>query len=361
MTNFRVALIGVYPPPFGGVSVTIMELANQLFNDKIPFRLFTPMVPRRVAPDYLCYYDNHVFNISENLFFRVRKFKPDVIHIQESTLNWRIGLLSKLMGIPVIHHVHGERFPDMFLRMPPMSRLLLKTFAKTAEGIIAVSHDLAKFIESLGVDHHRIHVIPSLLPFENTAFSASDKLAAGGELLTLVTTGYKPFTYPHYGFNLVPSVAKRLKEKNIRFKWYLVGQASRQQAETFRNTLSENGLQNQVEFIGELERPQLLGLLESAHLFVRTKYSDSYGLVIAEAHQLGCHCLFGDNNPHFNDGDRLVKYRTGDADDLTAKLLELIPMVSLDKSETQASPFTVEALENYKSIKRVYKAVTGKC
>jgi len=357
MQNFRIVLIGSYPPPFGGVSTNVMQLAEQLVRENsYSVRVFAPNRFDESAPEYISRYSIRSIDISRNLFFKLREFRPDIIHSQQSTLDWRIGFVSKVLGIPIIHHIHGERFPDQYIQMSPINRLLLGFTAKTSTAIITVSSDLANFIKTLKVDSRHIYIIPSLLPLEENLI-VRDKFALSSKQLMIVTTGFYPFANPHYGFQLVPYVARKLRENNIRFTWYLVGQAGKPELDVFHQSLVENGVQGCVEFIGELGRPQMLSLLRDSHIYVRTKYSDSFGIVIAEAHQLGCHCLYGDNNPYFQEGPRLTTYRTGDVDFLTEKLLAVISQTSLDKPRYVESPFANEAQENYETIKRIYEEV----
>jgi len=332
-----------------------MQLAEHLAKENFSIRVFASNQPQDDVPEYVSHYSLRSIDISRNLFFKIKKFRPDLIHSHQSTLDWRMIFVSKTLGIPVIHHVHGERFPEQFVQMSPFKRLLLRLAARTSTAVIAVSSDLADFITTLKDDSRHIYVIPCLLPLEENLMSR-DKAVSSKQLM-IVTTGYYPFANPHYGFQLVPPVAKRLQEKGIRFIWYLVGQASKPELEIFRCSLAENGVQDSVVFIGALDRPQMLGLLRDVHIYVRTKYSDSFGIVIAEAHQLDCHCLFGDNNLYFQEGHRLTKYRTGDVDSLTSKLLDIIKQIEPNGPRNMESPFADEAMANYQKIKNLYEQV----
>jgi glycogen(starch) synthase len=356
MQEFRIALTGGYPPPFGGVSTSVMQLAEQLVKEERSVRVFALNDFQSEVPEYVCRHRPNSIDVSHNLFFKMREFGPDIIHSHQSTLDWRMGFFSTILGTPIIHHVYGERFPDQYTHKSLIKRSLIRLFAKSSAAVIAVSSDLADLFATLGVENHRIYVIPCLLPLEENLIP-TDTAASSSEEYVIVTTGFYPFANPHYGFHLVPPVARKLKRNDVRFKWYLVGQASKPEMDAFHDLLVNNGVQNYVEFIGEMGRPQMLDLLKKAHIYVRTKYSDSFGIVIAEAHQLGCYCLFGDNNPYFEDGPRLTKYRTGDVESLTSKLLEIIQQMSLDKPQYVESPFATEAEANYEAIKQVYEDV----
>jgi len=360
MKHLKIALTGGYPPPYGGVSTYVMQLAENLLRDNFSIHVFAGNRVGDEAPDYVSWHHSYrSADVSRNLYFKIKKFKPEIIHSHQSTLDWRIGFVSKILGIPIVHHIHGERFPEQFSQLPLKNRLLLGFTAKTSTAIIAASTDLANFISTLEVDSRRIFVIPSLLPLEEHLIPDNNEFCNRG-FFTIVTTGFYPFANLHYGFHLVPPVARKLREKGINFKWYLVGQAIKLEIENFQCLLAENGVQESVIYIGELERPQMIDLLRSSHIYLRTKYSDSFGIVIAEAHQLGCYCLFGDNNPYFQEGPRLNRYRTGDVDSLTEKLLEIISQITLDKPQNVDSPYAAEAKRNYEAIKKIYEGVVVK-
>jgi len=100
----------------------------------------------------------------------------------------------------------------------------------------------------------------------------------------------------------------------------------------------------------------MIALLGAAHVYVRTKFSDSFGIVIAEAHQLGCYCLFADNNPYFQaDGKRLFSYRVGSRDSITEELLEILAQLDPNAPPDMESRFRKEAESHYQQIKQLYR------
>ena len=162
-----------------------------------------------------------------------------------------------------------------------------------------------------------------------------------------------------YGFDLIPPVAFMLKQKSVDFVWLIVGHGMEQEKQPVRSALSRLGLQDHVLLIGEVDRFQMIDVLRCSHIYVRTKYSDSFGLVIAEAHQLGCHCLFGDNNPYFQESKRLTKYRVGDVDSLTGKLFKTIGKIDVAAPRDTESQFAEEAFTNYRKVKDLYRQITS--
>ncbi len=360
--NVRIAIVGSYPPPYGGVSTNVMQLAVHLKREGYNIRVFagTPEQADLANDVYFCSARDK--NFSKNLLFKLKEFNPHLIHSHASTLRTSVTLFSKLLGIPLIHQVYGERFPLQYEKFSTFHQWGIKWTSQQARMIIPASYDLADFFLRLGVKESRIRTIPCLLPLEDVDFGEERNISAEikSNQLVLVTTGYYPFKNTHYGFGLIPNTARKLQEQGIDFVWFLVGQGTDAEINIYRRKLVEANVEDRVTFLGELERPAILELLQRTHIYVRTKYSDSFGIVIAEAHQLGCHCLIGDNNPYFQEGHRIAKYKTGDVDSLTSHLLEMIPQIDPKGTRDLNSQFATEARMNYEHIKQVYNEVLTK-
>lgn len=360
--KLRIAMVGSYPPPYGGVSTTLMQLAVHLKSEKHDVRVFATSPEQANLTNDIYFFSARDKILTRNLLYKLKKFNPQLIHSHASTLRTSTTLFSIILGIPLIHQVYGERFPLQYERFSVFRKWKTRWLAKQAQMIICASADLAEFFLKLGVEKSRIYTIPCLLPIEvNEIIDEFTNLnESRPNLIILLTTGYYPFDNNHYGFDLIPEIALNLQEKGVDFIWFLVGQGSELQKETYSQKLIDAKVEDRVTFIGELDRPEILKLLHQSHVYVRTKYSDSFGIVIAEAHQLGCHCLIGDNNPYFQEGDRITRYKTGDETSLTNCLLEIINQINPQGLRSMDSQFSIEAKINYENIKQVYdKIITG--
>lgn len=357
----KIALTGLYPPPLGGVSSSVKQLAFHLRQDGYRVRIFVDVKEAANKVQDVYWYSLKSINPKRNLFFKIKEYQPDLIHCHSS--NWRINiaLVARFLSLPLIHHIYGERFPRQFQELSWEKRLLAKWSLRQARHIIAASSQLACFVKTLGIRPERIHYIPCLLPLETLPSSPVlppriRSLLQNREKILLLSTG---FYQPHYGFSLIPEAAARLKERKIDFVWLVVGKGSREKVNLFQQSVDRYQVGDRVIPVGELDRAAMITLLSKVHVYVRTKYSDSFGIVIAEAHQLGCYCLFGDNNPYFlTDRDRLFSYQTGDTDSLTELLFHVLTQIKPGSLPEPQSRFREEARGNYERIKRIYHSVS---
>lgn len=78
-------------------------------------------------------------------------------------------------------------------------------------------------------------------------------------------------------------IAKRLKEENIKFKWYLIGDGPERY--NLENYIKNNNLENYVIMLGYISN--CYPYIKNSNLVVSTSLSESYGLSIVEALNLG--------------------------------------------------------------------------
>ena len=81
------------------------------------------------------------------------------------------------------------------------------------------------------------------------------------------------------GIDIAVGAAKILKERNLRFKWYVAGEGN--QRKKLENMIEEYGLKNIFILLGNVSNPY--GMLADATIYVQPSRLESYGLAINEA------------------------------------------------------------------------------
>lgn len=87
---------------------------------------------------------------------------------------------------------------------------------------------------------------------------------------------------PVKGFDLAVEAAKVLKEKNISFLWYFVGDGP--ERASLEKSIKEYNLQEEIIITGMLKNPY--PYINACDIYVQPSYEESLGLTILEAHRL---------------------------------------------------------------------------
>lgn len=87
---------------------------------------------------------------------------------------------------------------------------------------------------------------------------------------------------PVKGFGLAVEAAKALKEKNISFLWYFVGDGP--ERASLEKSIKEYNLQEEITITGMQKNPY--PYINACDIYVQPSYEESLGLTILEAHRL---------------------------------------------------------------------------
>ena len=116
--------------------------------------------PRYVFPPKVGrHWYGHWYRQSIRRTFRaaVREFRPDVVFAPWAYPDgWAAGRLAREYGLPVVVQVHGSDI--LLLDRVPARRRRTAEALRAADGVVAVSRDLARAVERLGVDPARVRV-----------------------------------------------------------------------------------------------------------------------------------------------------------------------------------------------------------
>lgn len=148
--------------------------------------------------------------------------------------------------------------------------------------IVAISEGTKKHLGSI-FPHlaNKYCVIPNIIDYETISKHANSYQSA------MKTSVYNILTVGRLddgmkGMDITIETCKLLKEKNIKFHWYIIGEGS------FRNSMQEfikkHQLHKQLSLIGSMDNPY--PYFKAADLYVQTSRHEGYGRTIAEARML---------------------------------------------------------------------------
>lgn len=99
------------------------------------------------------------------------------------------------------------------------------------------------------------------------------------------------------GYDYIVEIAKRLKNRNINFKWYMLGFVSKKEEEYYNNLLDvvkQNNLDDNLIFIGAHENPYKY--LKEAYIHILLSKNEAWGLVVTEAKALKIPSIVSNNS-----------------------------------------------------------------
>ena len=106
--------------------------------------------------------------------------------------------------------------------------------------------------------------------------SESEKLDFSKDCINLVTVGR---VSQEKGQDMIPTVAKNLKEKGLNICWYVVGDGD--DMSRIRSLCKENGVQEFVKLVGA--KPNPYPYMRQCDIYVQPSYTEGYCLTVCEA------------------------------------------------------------------------------
>ncbi len=155
------AIVGIYPPPYGGVSVGLLRLVPHLDAAGLEYVVYNT---GRSKTEHPCIEDVG-WSLRWTLFMLFRS-RHQVI--QFSTSRWWVrlfaALINLLRGTQVIVYARGYSLPKSFFQSGRLKRFLVRRSLRRFSRIFAPNPDLGAKIAEMGFPAHRIHVIPPFIP-----------------------------------------------------------------------------------------------------------------------------------------------------------------------------------------------------
>lgn len=118
----------------------------------------------------------------------------------------------------------------------------------------------------------------------------------------------------------IPSIAKVLKERNLKFKWYIIGSGSEKESSYLIKQIQQHGVEENVILLGAKDNPY--PYIRHSQLLAVTSLTETFCYAIAEAKVLGVPVI----TTNFGTAYEVVDEKTGIICDLklfTEKIYEL--------------------------------------
>lgn len=296
-----------YPPSWGGLELSVVNLCKGLENAGHKTVVFAPQYPNRKDKEknifrYKSFHFNHngiFYAVPVPLFSRIESvvsdLNLDIIHSHHPFLLGKEALkFSKKLNIPLVF-THHSKYEDYLHYVPfiPNSVLggyvkkMVARYSNKCDVVVAPSTAIKKILRARGVKTP-IEIIPSGINIENFRKDTGERNA--------VRNKYK------VGDNdiLLITVSRISKEKNIKFllrafgeirkkannvKFLIVGDgAIKKELEEISKKLH---LEKNIIFTGLVSREKIVGLYQASDIFVFASLTETQGLVAVEAMATG--------------------------------------------------------------------------
>lgn len=338
---FQVVLAGFYPPPFGGESVHMSELANRLRAIGMLKKAVNLRRGAASSPEYVN--GAGAVRLSSRLVTLLQRGTLLHLHTNgHSWKSWRMILSSALMlrfskavGVLTLHSGMSPAFLD---RTGGMRRSLLRWGLGGFARVVCVNEEIRRSVSRLGFPESRCVVIPAFLGIRAGSLGEADEhLLSRFRPLVSVVAG----DGPEYGVALIIDAIARLKSCHPAIGCIVVGTHGPGEPTALVGAL---GLTQEVCFLGPQPHDRCLALVARSDVFARPSLVDGDAISVREAISMGVPAVASRTASRPKEA-RL--FRVGDGDDLARRIDEAIREERTEISPAEAPDFFARLLSVY--------------
>ncbi|HDZ21307.1 hypothetical protein LCGC14_0181340 [marine sediment metagenome] len=324
-----VAIIGGYPPPYGGVSVHIERLHGYLQSQDFPFILYDAY--RRTRRDNIVPLG---WPKIVSYLWRILTTPAKVVHLHTSRNFIRVlATFAAMLGRKkLVISVHGSSLANGYGKgSNALGRAMTSWAMRRAGHVVAVNPEIAELCKTIGLAADRVTILPAFIPLppdrigperipaEARAFieTHSPTLVGAGWFGTIVNG------QDVYQFNFMLRALAQLREKHPNTGQVLLisgthDEAFRQQTLALRDEL---GLADAVMVVDGVRTDVACSIYQACDVFVRPTTTDGDSVALREALHLHKPCVVSDAIPR-PEGCQVVA--TGDLAQYVAQLTAML-------------------------------------
>ena len=318
----KIALVGPYPPPFGGISIHIQRLEESLIKSGIKCTVYDAK-------------DKHCRNINgERKKIILSKFclltKEKIIHFHSSghNLNMLIkALFYLILGKKVVITYHSLREKNKVREQ--LSRRLINLISKLNAHIIAVNSHIKDNFVKIGINKKKIKVISAFIPFIENKEEIAE---IPKEVWTFIkrhspiisANAFKIVFYNNedlYGIDMCIKLCDSLKSKypKVGFIFCLPDIGDYDYFNEMKQRIKEKGIES--NFLFQTKPCQLYPILMKSDVFVRPTNTDGDAISLREAFYFKKPSVASDVVPRPKE---TVLFKNRDINDFTFKVKDVL-------------------------------------
>jgi len=302
----NVVLLGVFPPPIGGVSIHVQRLAEYLLEQGHSVEVLDyPGTGGDAKPTYVIRLPR---TLPGKLWFIgrfARRQTPNtVIHFHVAAMA-RFRLIAPLLFLmfrrqPKLITVHSGLFTGERQRW--LAKVYLRWVLLSCHHIIPVTDELAVYLQGLGVPAQRMTVIPAYIAKAPQVDRLPADLARLKPTRKLVMTS--GFLMPPYNYDVLIRVMAQLDRDRFHFVFVFYAETDPQYEAAILGQLA--AFEN-VTILRDQPPDVFLSTLRACDIYVRTTVMDGDAITIREALDFGC-TVFATDSVKRPEACRLFRY-----------------------------------------------------
>lgn len=200
--------------------------------------------------------------------------------------------------VPIVLRASGDDIQksqdlEYGLRLNHSYETAIQHTVQSFDKVVAMTQEARREFLTLGVTNDAIVNIPNGIDLEwfdqkQSIYEIRTKLGWPIDEQIILTTGRN---HPKKGFNLIPSIADKLRDKGFRFKWFVVGMGTDQLLQEVKNrqldeyVLTENEIGVSVNTQNEWRFPhqKLVNMYQASDVYAFPTLLENFPMVMLEA------------------------------------------------------------------------------
>mgnify|MGYP001038049607 CR=1 FL=1 len=352
----KIAIIGPYPPPYGGISIHIKRMKNYLEKNQIECIVYNES---RIV-EYKNIINVKSINSYKKFIFKIPFLKFNALHFHSINLKIRMLLgWYKFLGKKIILTIHGESLHEQLTKINLIGHYFLLLSLRNIDKIICVNPKTKEELLDFAFNLKKIEIIPAFIPptpDETDIKQVSEffhKIRRKHKFL-ITANAFRISFYKNqdlYGIDLSIELMKRLINngyKDIGFIYVIPDIGDYDYFAKMQNLVKKYNLEDNFHFHTKpVAYPAVINMCD---LFIRPTNTDGYGVSIAEAISLQRPAIASDicKRP-----EGTILFENRNIEDLYIKTADVINNYEEHRSRIE----NIKYEDNAEKILEVYKKV----
>lgn len=362
----KIILIGLYPPPYGGISVHVKRLYKKLIKVGIDTKIYSLNNVRTEDKNI------NYFSLKKH-FFKLFFLKKDtIIHFHGSSYKARIllAMIAYIFRKKVIMTVHGVSLEEEYNNLNRIGKRIYKFFLNKISYLIVVNPQIKEWCIQNNILKEKIEVIPSYInpsidkqdykKIDEQVWSFIEERREEKNLLITANGNVRFYNNEDlYGLDLLIELVKSLREKKYRVSliFALLGyeehsNKERIYFEKLLNKIKEYSLEKFIYFY-KVKNTEYYPILEKCDIFIRPTNTDGYGISVVEALYLKKISIASDVCIR---ADGTILFKNRNIKELLFQVENIIKNYKIERKKLN----NIEIKEYFEEILKIYKVLINK-